>query len=85
MITKIKAYIRLQSIQAHNNRIETFANSIYSALYKKEFNDLDRAKVLEIVTEKMEGDLCKRKEIKMEDAHMTEMAHDRIRMLNIKY
>ncbi len=85
MIDKLQAYVRLQNIKEKKTRIETFANSIYSALHKKDLNDLERAKVLEIVSEKFEQYLLSKKESTMKEAHITEQAHDLVRMLNIKY
>ena len=84
-MNKLKAYIRLHQMKEKQTRIETFANSVYSALHKRDLNDLDRVKVLEIVTDKLERELLAKKESKLNEAHITERAHDLVKILNFKY
>lgn len=82
---RIKAYIRLAQMKERNKDLESFANSIFRALHRKDLNDFERSKVLEMVNIKMEQELARKKELKHNDFIITEMAHDNLKLINLKY
>lgn len=82
---KLKAYLRLLKGKDRRKRIEETAFKIHQALYAKLDNDNDRAKAMEIANVKFERQLAERREVKMQSLLETEVAHDLMKMVNIKY
>lgn len=77
-IDQVRAYFRLQRMKDKENDLNIFANDVVKALGK--YDDLDKAKVLDLINMKIEREMAIKKELAEQTFLRTEKAHDIIKL-----